>query len=150
MKIYLTAFVVATILVCSRTSPAQDENPAQEHLKPMEALIGTWERDADTGPFIGHFRVTYDWVLRDRFIREVGQFQPEGETELYDLQSDPAEARNLASLQPDRVRAMRGRLDAQASEVGREAPAPAVPYDASAEEKRQLEVLGYVEEAEEE
>ena len=73
--------------------------------------------------------------------------QPEDEMELYDLKSDRREQVDLAALQPDRVRAMRARLDAQASEAGGEAATSSTPYEPSQEEASQLEALGYVEDA---
>ena len=37
---------------------------------------------------------------------------PDGVVELYDLESDPHETKNLAAEHPDRVRQMQAKLDA--------------------------------------
>jgi arylsulfatase A-like enzyme len=71
--------------------------------------------------------------------------QPQDEIELYDLRSDPSESNDLAARQPDRVREMRARLDAQEAIAQREERAPARSYEPSESEARQLEALGYVE-----
>ena len=71
--------------------------------------------------------------------------EPQGQTELYNLHADPRELLNLAADQPERVRAMRSRLGAQALAAEGSAPAPAKPYEPSLEEVKQLETLGYIE-----
>jgi arylsulfatase A-like enzyme/Tfp pilus assembly protein PilF len=57
--------------------------------------------------------------------------------ELYDLRSDPGEARNLAEERPDRLREMVARIPAEAREIE-------VPRSLDREARARLESLGYV------
>jgi arylsulfatase A-like enzyme len=56
----------------------------------------------------------YRWVVEGdwRLIVPDAQNVPNGQIELYNLAQDPGEERNLATLEADRVRALRQRLDA--------------------------------------
>lgn len=56
------------------------------------------------------------------------EFYETGRRELFDLQADPSESRNLALDQPDRVAAMAGALDAWRKETGARMPVPNQAY----------------------
>ena len=64
----------------------------------------------------------------------------EGTLELYDLLTDPQELRNLAASEPDRVEALRGRLEAFRAEHERDGGG-AAPI--SPEDRARLKALGY-------
>jgi arylsulfatase A-like enzyme len=71
-----------------------------------------------------------------------------GERFLYDLEADPSESRDLAAEQPDRVRALAARLEAERVRLGLP-PLDRVGEGATAEvdeaTKERLRELGYVE-----
>ena len=71
--------------------------------------------------------------------------EPQDRVELYHLQTDPRELVDLAATQPERVREMRTRLDAQAAASNPPSQAAPRRYEPSREEADQLEALGYVE-----
>ena len=64
-----------------------------------------------------------------------------GEVELYDLEADPAEQRNIATVAPERLARMRGQLDRY---LGDEQVAPDRD-PLTPEEIETLRALGYVE-----
>lgn len=66
-----------------------------------------------------------------------------GKVQLYDLDADPAEQRDLSGARPAVVELLREALDAQADRARREGTRQAGDRDLSEEERRQLEALGY-------
>jgi len=71
------------------------------------------------------------------------EHMPTGRRQLYDLDEDPAEARNLAEEQPETVETLTVLLDAWADQV-REGQEQAVELDLTEAERERLEALGYV------
>lgn len=71
--------------------------------------------------------------------------EQDGREELYDLEADPGETRNLAEERPEAVRALRAQLDRQLAELGHAAVAPAKPVQDDADTIERLRELGYVE-----
>lgn len=59
-----------------------------------------------------------NWAIRDGRWKLVYDARRKGAPELYDLQADPVESRDLAARHPQRVAAMRARWQAWATSVG--------------------------------
>jgi arylsulfatase A-like enzyme len=92
-----------------------------------------------------------DWkivrTLRDYYVT-TAFFHEAGDVELYDLAHDPREARNLVTLEPERLAAMSIALDAwlRANGLDRTAPPRRSPPAAPDRERdERLRTLGYVE-----
>ncbi len=69
--------------------------------------------------FAKHNVERYDRALRS--VREDGWkaiFSSDGKAELYDLEADPGETRNLAVQHPERMQTMRARLDEWLASIG--------------------------------
>lgn len=66
-----------------------------------------------------------------------------GAVELYDLDADPAESKDLAGDRPEVVRLLREALDEQDERARREGTRQAGGKELTEEERRQLEALGY-------
>ncbi len=70
-----------------------------------------------------------DWKLIEYFETSLtGQGAP---PELFNLRDDPAESRNLASAEPQRVAALKARLAAWRAAVGAQMPTPNPAFDAA-------------------
>jgi len=91
-----------------------------------EADWRTPEDDVTRSVRLGHVKLLHD-RLRDR-------------TQLYDLETDPAERRDLSASNPDLVRDLRARLDAHVATRRETRDAP----DFTPEEVERLRALGYL------
>jgi arylsulfatase A-like enzyme len=69
----------------------------------------------------------------------------DGSEELFDLDQDPLEERNLAETMPDAVASLRSRLEAWSRTVAERRPRRAPPAPLPAEVEEGLRALGYVE-----
>jgi len=67
----------------------------------------------------------------------------DGEMELYDLETDPGEDKNLASIASEQLTAMRERLESWHREIVKDAPAGS-RYEIDPEIQKHLESLGYM------
>ena len=88
--------------------------------------------------FLG-FRGLDDQGRRIKYILEIYQ----GEEQLYDLESDPLEERNLAAEQPERAAALQRRLRRTLAEYRDQAVEPNRGEEDDEETLRQLRALGY-------
>jgi arylsulfatase A-like enzyme len=87
------------------------------------------------------------YVKGEKYAVREGRFKyiegpEEGTRELYDLEADPGERRNLAEAEPETAAALAARVAAwRAGRAGR----PDAPLRLSPEERERLEALGYTE-----
>jgi len=73
--------------------------------------------------------------------------EPRGEPELYDVESDPGQRRDLAEARPADVERLRGQLEAHRAAMSHLAPSESQTYRPSDEDLEALRRLGYVEPA---
>jgi arylsulfatase A-like enzyme len=122
-------------------------------LEPREARPRLAEYRAGFGaPFHGMRRRHPDfdaspWQQRLRSLT-AGGFKliqgSDGRRELYHLEDDPAESRNLLASEEERARRMEGELASLVAELEASATEPAEPTPPlPAEDRRRLEALGY-------
>lgn len=92
---------------------------------PREDLF--WHFPGYLGQGPGRWRTTPVGVIRSGRYKLLEFFET-GRTELYDLESDPGERRDLASEQPERVGELLGRLRQWRERVGAPMPGPRVGF----------------------
>jgi len=83
-------------------------------------------------------------VRTERHKYTYGPHNPELPEELYDLQADPAETRNLAASQPDLCRSLRTLADSFTTGAGISAVPVALAADDQQRIEQQLRDLGYL------
>jgi hypothetical protein len=81
-------------------------------------------------------RAVFEWPLK--WIQS-----SDGADELYDLDADPAERRNLGAVRPNDAARMRALLEDRLSRLPDSAPPERVPAPGE-DERRELEALGYL------
>ena len=102
------------------------------HQGPLPVLLSEWPGEGERALRRGRWKLIVD---------------AEGGEQLFDLESDPGETRNLLDEAPDRARALRtelGRLVAENRILLERAP-PIEDLEMDAEVREQLEALGYLE-----
>jgi arylsulfatase A-like enzyme len=121
-----------------RGDPPADRPVLAEYMRPVRQRLRLAEANPD-----------FDFTPFDRRLKsiQVGSIKlvtsDRGETELFDLDADPGEARNLAALQPELVERLRTRLVAW-SEAGGPVRTGEAP-ELDPETREALRALGYAE-----
>jgi arylsulfatase A-like enzyme len=99
------------------------------------------QREAFTADRVGEFPVAGEKLGLRVGVWKYLEAPEEGTRELFHLERDPAERRNLADAEPERVAGLARRLAPHREALRRVAEPPAL----EASDRRRLEALGYTE-----